>query len=95
MKTVRSCIQTLEKLSLLDCSKDVLPLLERALQNVEPILKVDTGGKEASVWQSKLNIDNLHDDQINVRLTLKDLRRNAPGFCEDYITVGIKPKNES
>lgn len=92
MKTIRSCIKTLEKLSLLNCSEDVLPLLERALYNVEPILKVDTGSKEASIWQSELEMDRLHNDRVNAKLSLQDLKKNTSGFYEDYIAIGIMPK---
>lgn len=91
MKNIRSCVQTLEKLSLVTCSNDVLLLLERALRNVEPILKLDTSGTEASIWQNELRIDKLHNDQVDIKLSLKDLKRNAPGYFEDYVAVGLKP----
>ena len=86
------CIKILEKLSLVTCSSDVLPLLERTLQNVEPILRVDTSKVEPLIWQNKLDSNLLHNDEPQVRLTTKDLKKNAAGFFEDYVAIGRIPK---
>lgn len=92
MAKITECIKTLEKLSLLTCSSEVLPLLERTLKNVEPILGVDTRGVEPQQWQNELNIDRLHNDQTDIRLSQKDLKSNSKFFFEDYITIGRPPE---
>lgn len=89
---IRSCIKVLEKLSLVTCSNDVLPMLERTLKNIQPILEVDTRGVEPLIWQNELSFDRLHKDEVKNRLRSSDLKKNASGFFEDYITVGIPPK---
>ena len=94
MTSIQNCIKTLERLSLVTCSRDVLPLLERTLKNVEPILRVDTKGVAPLLWQNELSADRLHNDEPNIRLDTKDLRRNASGFCEDYIGIGLLPKRK-
>lgn len=88
-------IKTLEKLSLVTCSNEVLNLLERSLKNVEPILRVDTSGVEPLLWQNELSSDRMQDDQPKTSLTKKDLKVNAAGFYEDYIAVGILPKEDN
>lgn len=93
--SIRGSIKTLEKLSLLTCSNEVLRLLERALENVEPILKVNTQGVEPLRWQNELNANQLHHDQPQIRLSSKDLKKNAAGFYEDYIAVGLLPTNKT
>lgn len=90
---IRSCIKVLEKLSLVTCSNDVLQMLERALKNVQPILEVNTRGTEPLLWQNELSLDRLHKDEVRNRLRSSDLKRNASGFFEDYIAVGIPPKS--
>lgn len=92
MPNIRGCIKTLEKLSLITCSNEVLPLLERALDNVQPILELKTEGAEPLLWQNEITIDRLNRDQVNVKLSVKDIKKNASGFYEDYIAIG-KPKN--
>lgn len=91
MTNIKNSIKILEKLSLLTCSNEVLPLLERALMNVEPILKVDTQGVEPLLWQNKLNLERLNDDKPYNLLGTKDLKRNASSFYEDYIVIGVPP----
>lgn len=91
MTNIKNCIKTLEKLSLVTCSDEVLPLLERALKNVEPILSVDTRGVEPLLWQSKLDLRRLHDDKPLNTLGKKDIQKNANSFYEDYIVVGVPP----
>ena len=90
MSTIQKCIHTLEKISLVTCSQDVLPLLERALKNVEPILKVNTEGVTPLLWQNYLDINRLHEDKPSIRLTIEDIQTNASGFYEDYIFFGLK-----
>lgn len=92
MTNIKSYIKTLEKLSLVTCSKDVLPLLERTLKNVEPILTVNTRGVEPLVWQNKLDITRLHDDKPQNSLNAKDLKKSASNFYEDYVAIGVSPK---
>lgn len=87
-------IKKLEKLSLITCSKEVLPLLERALKNVEPILSVDTKGVKPLQWQNGIDLDRLHEDKPNLRLTARDLKKNAPRIYEDYVVVGRMPKGD-
>lgn len=77
------------------CSKEVLPMLERTLANVEPILEVDTQKTEPLIWQNKLTLDRLHQDEIRNRLGPKDLQANAAGFFEDYIAVGVMPEKKA
>lgn len=91
MSNIGNCVKTLEKLSLLSCSKEVLPLLERALKNVEPILEVDTTGVEPLLWQNNLDASRLHKDQTRTNLNFQDIRRNAKNHFEDYVVVGPKP----
>lgn len=91
MTNIKNCIKTLEKLSLVTCSDEVLPLLERALKNVEPILSVDTRGVEPLLWQSKLDLRRLHDDKPLNTLNTKDIKKNAHSFYEDYVVVGVPP----
>lgn len=88
MSNIRARIKTLEKLSLITCSNEVLPLLERTLENVAPILKVDTRNTAPLLWQNVLAMERLHNDRVQVRLDTMDLKRNASGFCEDYVKVG-------
>lgn len=92
MSTVQNCIKTLEKVSLVTCSKDVLLLLERTLKNVEPILAVDTRGVEPFIWQSKLSVNQLHEDRPDIKLTPLDLEKNATHFSEDYVVIGAITK---
>ena len=94
MANIKNCLQTLEKLSLLTCSETVLPLLERALINVEPVLKVDTRNVDPLLWQNELTLDRLHPDQVQVKLGPRDLEKNAPRFFEDYIAVGLSPEKK-
>ena len=91
---IRGCIKTLEKLSLVTCSEDVLQLLERALTNVEPILKVNTQGVEPLIWQNELNKNRLHNDEPRTNLDIEDLKKNAAGFFEDYVIVGLPLKGK-
>lgn len=93
-RNIQHHIKKLEKLSLITCCSEVLPLLERTLKNVEPILSVDTKGVEPLMWQNDLTHDRLGVDNPNVRLTHGDLKRNASRFYEDYIVVGIMPKTD-
>lgn len=90
-QNIRNHIKRLEKLSLLTCTDQVIVLLEATLKNVQPILSVDTKGVEPLMWQNELAPDRLHDDRPNVRLSRKDLKRNAAGYHEDYISVGHVP----
>lgn len=94
MSKFRDYITTLEKLSLVTCSKDVLPMLERALKNVEPILRVDTSNVAPLFWQNELDITRLLSCRNKPQLSLKDLERNTTNFYEDYIVVGPKPTNK-
>lgn len=89
---IRNHIKTLEKLSLLTCSEEVLSLLERSLKNVEPILRANTKGVEPLLWFNNLGQERLHDDQPKVALTKNALKQNAAGFYEDYIAIGWTPK---
>lgn len=88
---IKNCIKTLEKLSLVTCSNEVLTMLERTLINVQPILQVDTRGVEPLIWQNELTLDRLHKDEVRNRLNSRDLKKNASGFFEDYIAVGVPP----
>jgi Asp-tRNA(Asn)/Glu-tRNA(Gln) amidotransferase C subunit len=94
-QNIAKYIKTLEKLSLVTCSNEVLALLQRSLNNIEPILKVDTKGVEPLLWQNELSLDRLYDDQSKISLTKEDLKKNAKGFYEDYIVVGILPKDHN
>lgn len=94
MSSILNSIKTLEKLSLVTCSKEVLPLLDRALENVKGILEVDTKGLKPLLWQNELDIARLHSDKANITLDLKAIKQNAAGFHEDYISVGLPPKTK-
>lgn len=91
MTGIRNCVKQLEKLSLITCSNDVLILLERALGNVEPILKINGHNVKPLLWQNNLSLDRIHNDIPKARLNTKDLERNTSRFFEDYVSVGIEP----
>lgn len=95
MSKISDSIKLLEKLSLISCSKEVLWLLERALTNVEPITTIATEGKGRLIWQNGIDMRRLHKDQVNVKMNAKDLRRNAAGYFEDYISIGLTRKTKN
>lgn len=90
MAPIRDCLNILEKLSLLS-SKNIVNLLERSVCNVEPILRVDTKGKDPMLWQNELDLDRLHKDEARPQ-KISPLS-NAPNIMEDYVVVG-RPKNK-
>lgn len=88
MSNVRKCIKDLERLSLLTCNSNVLELLERTLNNVKPILEVDTRDVVPLLWQNNLDINRLHSDTPVINLSPKNIKDNASNFHEDYIVIG-------
>lgn len=93
MSKFHSYIAVLEKCSLVTCSKDVLPLLERTLENVKPILNLNLSGPEL-LWQNGIEMNRLRSDKnSDNRLSIEDLRRNASGYYEDYVAIGL-PKQK-
>lgn len=92
MSCIKSRIKTLEKLSLVTCTDEVLVLLERTLSNVKPILSVDTKSVQPMIWQNRLDVSRLHKDEPAPRLSLHGLKQNAPNCYEDYIAIG-KPRD--
>lgn len=92
MPNISQHTKTLEKLSLITCSNEVMTLFERSLKNVEPIVRANTSGIEPLLWQNDLDIKRLHNDQPKVGLNKMELKQNAAGFYEDYIAVGLIPK---
>lgn len=93
MPKLRDSIKLLERLSLVSCPPDVYQLLERALVNVEPIKMMNTDGWDRILWQNVIDFSRLHRDQVSIRLNTKDLKKSAPGFFEDYVSVGFAPGN--
>lgn len=91
MPSLQDSIKLLERLSLVSCSRDVYQLLERALINVKPITTLKTDGWDRLQWQNEIDFSRLHRDQVRVNLGTKDLKKNAPGFFEDYVSVGPAP----
>lgn len=92
MSPIRGCLHTLERLSLVSCSSEVLKLLEQSLKNIEPMLQVDTKGKDPLIWQKETELERLHCDEVRPRLDLKSVKANAPKFIEDYVVVGRAPR---
>ena len=88
MIPIRGCIRTLEKLSLVTCSNEVLIPLERSVKNVQPIFSVDTTSREPLIWLDELKTDRLHPDEIRINLSVETLKSNAPKFVEDYVVLG-------
>lgn len=95
MSKLSGSIKMLERLSLVPCSSKVYQLVDRALMNVSPITKVDTRGWDPLLWQTEINKNRLHKDQAFIKLSARDLKRNASGYFEDYISVGPLPKTSS
>jgi len=81
-------IKSLEKVSLITCSDEVLFLFKRTLSNVQPILNVDTEGVSPMIWQNRLTFDRLHQDEVRNQLKPQDLKQNAASFFEDYLAIG-------
>lgn len=94
MPNIQNCVKQLEKVSLLTCSNDVLQLLERALKNVEPILKIDGRRVKPLLWQNELDWGRMNDGVPKPKLGVKDLEKNAKTFYEDYVAVGIPPRKK-
>lgn len=91
MPKLRDSIRLLERLSLVSCPPDVYQLLERALMNVQPITTINTEGWDRLLWQNGIDFSRLHGDQVSINLGTKGLKESAPGFFEDYVSVGLAP----
>lgn len=92
MSTITKSIRKLEKLSLITCSKEVVQLLERSIDNVAPILSIDTKNVEPLIWQSNLDNQQLNEDVPNPSIDSRGLKTNVNNFFEDYVAIGLTPQ---